>query len=87
MKDPAPDFWRLITHYTGQNYKLSCAVATAAIVVNAIARTEGDLRANDANQEYYGHYCVGAERLLAALSAKTQLFGHGGLLIVRKISR
>jgi hypothetical protein len=36
---------------------------------------------------YYGPYWVSVERLLAALSAQTTSFGHGGLLIVRRISR
>lgn len=48
-RHPAPDFWKLITHYTGQNNNLSCSVAAVATVLNAIARTEGDLRASDAN--------------------------------------
>ena len=209
-KNSAPDFWTLITHYTGQNNSLSCSVATVAMVLNAIARTQGDLRASDANyqqskliddvkaahwkehvtgngwkgragltlaeleevvldtfktygikgwtvsrrsfkdatpkalgelraileaneasandfvilhflqdrltndpggpyahispvgaydaasgrvlvldvdREYYGPYWVSVERLLTALSAKTPAFGHGGLLIVRRISR
>jgi hypothetical protein len=48
-KNPAPDFWKLITHYTGQNNSLSCSVAAVAMVLNAIARTQKDLRATDAN--------------------------------------
>jgi hypothetical protein len=48
-KNPAPDFWKLIVHYTGQDNGLSCSVAAVATVLNAIARTEGDLRASDAN--------------------------------------
>lgn len=48
-KNPAPDFWKLITHYTGQNNSLSCSVAAVAMVLNAIARTQEDLRASDAN--------------------------------------
>jgi hypothetical protein len=50
-KNPAPDFWTLITHYTGQDNGLSCSVASVAMVLNAIARTRGDLRANDANYQ------------------------------------
>lgn len=46
---PAPDFWKLMTHYTGQDNGLSCSVAAVAIVMNAIARTQGDLKASDAN--------------------------------------
>ncbi len=209
-KHPAPDFWVLINHYTGQESGNYCSVAAVTIVLNAIARTSGDLRANDANyrqskllddvkaahwkerltdkgwegrkgltlaeleevvldtfktygikgwtvtrrsftdatpgalgelralleaneasaddfvivhflqdkltndpggpyphisplgaydaasgrvlvldvdREYYGPYWVSAERLLAALCAPTPVFGHGGLLIVKRISR
>ncbi|MEE9912973.1 MAG: phytochelatin synthase family protein [Deltaproteobacteria bacterium] len=209
-KNPAPDFWTLINHYTGQESSLYCSVASVTIVLNAIARTSGNLRAGDANyqqaklldqvraehwkerltgngwkdrkgltlaelddavretfkiygikgwtvarrsfpdaapadlgelrailaaneasaddfiiahfvqdkltndpggpyphispigaydaasgralildvdREYYGPYWVSVERLLAALAARTPAFGHGGLLIVRRISR
>ena len=209
-KNSAPDFWTLINHYTGQNNSLSCSVATVTMVLNAIARTQGDLRASDAyyqqskliddvkaahwkehltgagwkgrvgltlaeleevvldtfktygikgwtvslrsfkdatpealrelraileaneasandfvilhflqdrltndpggpyahispvgaydaasgsvlvldvDREYYGPYWVSVERLLTALSAETPAYGHGGLLIVRRISR
>jgi hypothetical protein len=48
-KNAAPDFWKLINHYTGQYDGLSCSVASVAMVLNAIDRTRGDLRANDAN--------------------------------------
>lgn len=53
-KHPAPDFWKLITHYTGQETGLYCSVATVTIVLNAIARTGGDLRASDANYQQSG---------------------------------
>lgn len=209
-KNSAPDFWKLITHYTGQKNSLSCSIAAVAMVLNAIARTQADLRASDTNfqqakliddvkaahwkelvtrggwkgrvgltlaeleavvlgsletygikgwttsirsfknaeskaltelraileaneasaddfviihflqdrltndpggpyahispvgaydaasgrvlvldvdREYYGPYWVGIERLLTALSAPTLSYGHGGLLIVRRISR
>ena len=207
---PAPDFWKLIGHYTGQTNGLSCSVAAVAMVLNAIARTQGDLKASDANfrqaqlpeevraahwkehvtgsgwngragltlaeleevaaaalkrygiegwatqvrsfpeatpqalaelralleaneksaddfvivhflqdkltddpggpyahispvgaydaafsrvlildvdREYYGPYWVSAERLLAALSSRTPTYGHGGALIIRRVSR
>jgi len=45
----APDFWRLISHYEGQNNGYSCSVAAVAIILNAIDRTRADLRASDAN--------------------------------------
>lgn len=48
-KHPAPDFWKLITHYTGQESAIYCSVAAVTIVLNAITRTSRDLRANDAN--------------------------------------
>ncbi|MHB9096500.1 MAG: phytochelatin synthase family protein [Syntrophales bacterium] len=209
-KNPAPDFWKLITHYTGQSNSLSCSVAAVAMVLNAIARTQEGLRTSDVNfqqakliadvksvhwkervagsgwegragltlaelaevvsdalktygikgwttsfrsfenagpkaldelraileaneasaddyvilhflqdkltndpggpyahispvgaydaasgrvlvldvdREYYGPYWVGVERLLTALSAQTLSYGHGGVLIVRRISR
>lgn len=50
-KNAAPDFWALITHYTGQSNSLSCSVAAVAMVQNAIARTQGDLLARDANYQ------------------------------------
>jgi len=46
---PAPDFWKLIGHYQGQEKPDSCSVAAVAMVMNAIARTEGGLKASDAN--------------------------------------
>lgn len=48
-RNPASDFWKLISHYEGQNNSLSCSVAAVAIVLNAIERSRADLRANDAN--------------------------------------
>ncbi len=53
-KHPAPDFWKLITHYTGQADSLSCSVAAAVMVLNAIDRTRADLRASDANFQQAG---------------------------------
>ena len=50
-KNPAPDFWPLITHYTGQQNSISCSVAAVAMVLNAINRTHGALRAQDANYQ------------------------------------
>lgn len=50
-KHPAPDFWALITHYTGQHNSLSCSAAAVVMVLNAINRTHGDLRAQDANYQ------------------------------------
>jgi len=50
-KNPAPDFWALITHYTGQMNSFSCSVAAVAMVMNAINRTQGDLLARDANYQ------------------------------------
>jgi hypothetical protein len=46
---PAPDFWALIAHYTGQDNDLSCSTAAVAMVLNAIAGTGGGLRAADQN--------------------------------------
>ncbi len=51
LKHPAPDFWALISHYTGQEGGNYCSVAAVTIVLNAIARTGGDLRASDANYQ------------------------------------
>jgi hypothetical protein len=48
-RNAAPDFWKLISHYDGQNNSLSCSVAAVAIVLNAIERSRADLRASDAN--------------------------------------
>jgi len=50
-KNPAPDFWALITHYAGQQNSLSCSVATVAMVLNAIDRTRQELRAEDTNYQ------------------------------------
>lgn len=47
--NPAPDFWHLVNHYTGQVNKLSCSTASVAMVLNAIAGAKGNLRADDAN--------------------------------------
>jgi hypothetical protein len=41
----------------------------------------------DVDREYYGPYWVAVERLLIAVSASTPTYGHGGVLIVRKISK
>jgi hypothetical protein len=48
-RNAAPDFWKLISHYEGQNNGYSCSVAAVAMVLNAIARSQSDLRANDTN--------------------------------------
>lgn len=48
-RNAAPDFWKLISHYDGQNNSLSCSVAAVTIVLNAIERSRADLRANDTN--------------------------------------
>ncbi len=53
-RNPAPDFWKLITHYVGQDGSLSCSVAAVTMVLNAIARTREDLRASDANFQQAG---------------------------------
>lgn len=41
----------------------------------------------DVDREYYGPYWVSVEQLLIALSASTPTYGHGGVLILRRISR
>lgn len=41
----------------------------------------------DVDRKYYEPYWVSVERLLTALSAKTPVFGSGGVLVIRKISR
>ena len=53
-RNPAPDFWKLITHYVGQESSLSCSVAAVTMVLNAISRTREDLRASDANVQQAG---------------------------------
>jgi hypothetical protein len=41
----------------------------------------------DVDRMYYEPYWVSVERLLTALSAQTPVFGSGGVLVIRKISR
>lgn len=48
-KNAAPDFWKLISHYTGQDSSYTCSVAAVAIVLNAMERTRIDLQANHTN--------------------------------------
>lgn len=45
----APDFWKLIPFYVGQNNGYACSVAALATVLNAIERTRPDLAASDTN--------------------------------------
>jgi hypothetical protein len=55
--------------------------------VGAYDAASGRALVLDVDREYYGPYWVSAERLLASLCAATPVFGHGGLLIVRKLPR
>jgi hypothetical protein len=46
-KNPAPDFWNLISYYVPQQDGRSCSLASVTMIVNA-ARASKDLRASDA---------------------------------------
>jgi len=48
-RNAAPDFWKLISHYEGQNNGYACSVAAVGMVLNAIERTKAGLQASDAN--------------------------------------
>jgi len=55
--------------------------------VGAYDAASGRVLLLDVDREYYGPYWVSVERLLTALSARTPSHGHGGLLIIRRVSK
>ncbi len=65
---------------------ISC-MAFMLILAGLYDAASGRVLVLDVDWEYYGPYWVGVERLLTALSAETPSYGHGGVLIVRRISR
>lgn len=55
--------------------------------VGAYDASTGRVLVLDVDHEYYGPYWVPVERLLIAVSASTPTYGHGGVLIVRRIPK
>jgi hypothetical protein len=55
--------------------------------IGAYDAASGRVLVLDVDHEYYSPYWVSTEQLLIALSASTPTYGHGGVLIVRRISK
>lgn len=55
--------------------------------IGAYDAASGRVLILDVDREYYSPYWVSVERLLIALCARTPAFGHGGLIILRKLPR
>lgn len=55
--------------------------------IGAYDAASGRVLVLDVDREYYSPYWVSVERLLIALCARTPAFGHGGLIIMRKLPR
>jgi hypothetical protein len=55
--------------------------------IGAYDAASGRVLVLDIDREYYGPYWVSVEQLLIAVSASTPTYGHGGVLIVRRISK
>ena len=53
--------------------------------IGAYDAASGRVLVLDVDREYYGPYWVRVEQLLIAVSASTPTYGHGGVLIVRRI--